>query len=55
MATSTEDDRLRAQYHQEACSFYHQAQPLLDRVPDVGLDRLRDHAGLQRLREVCTS
>lgn len=54
-ANRSEDNATQVQYHQEACNFYRQAKPLLDTVPDVGIDRLRDHEGLKRLREVCKS
>ncbi len=55
MAAKAEDDAVRAQYRQEACDLYQRAKPILGNVPDVGLDRLRDRDGLQRLREACAS
>ncbi len=55
MATEANDRTMQTQYAQEACRLYRQAQPILDQVPDVGVDRVQDRDVLKRLREECPS
>lgn len=55
MATHADNSVAQTRHRQTACRFYRQAQPILDDVPDVGTERLRDRDGLKRLQAVCAS